>query len=42
MMRRDTKRRLKSIKKRNRVYSNNNPNINNNFSFKRIFCLFKY
>lgn len=37
MMRRDTKKRLKSIKKRNRAYSESNPyNYNSKW-----YCLFK-
>ena len=39
MMRRDTKRRLKRIKSRNKRYSKDNPNINkNNGNLWNMIC----
>ena len=40
MMRRDTRKRLKSIKSRKRKYSSNNPGLNNNNSFWSKLCIF--
>ncbi len=41
MMRRDTKKRWKNIKIRNKKYSKDNPNINNNSFWKRLCNFFR-